>query len=159
MIGAITGTFGVGFVSAVLPVINLELYVVGLLVTHPHLPWLVVGVTAAVGQMLGKALFYSAGRGSVHLSARLRRKMDPERAGRWRARMERFQYTCNRHPAKAAGILLISAAVGLPPFAVMAVAAGTAKVSPTAFATIGLIGRTARFSTLAAAPQLITWLG
>lgn len=158
MIAALASTLGVGVASALLPLINMELYVVGLLVTNSYLPWIAVGVVAAIGQMLGKAVFYCAGRGSVHLRGRFRRKVDSQRTGRWSGWLEKFQYTCNRHPVQAAGILLLSAAVGLPPLAIMAVAAGAAKISPLVFAATGLVGRTARFSALAAAPSLMTWL-
>lgn len=158
MIAALASTLGVGVLSALVPVINMEIYTVGLLATHMALSWLAVGVVAAIGQMLGKAVFYCAGRGTVKLRTRLRRKVESHRTGRWSAWLEKFQYTCNRHPGQAAGILLLSASVGLPPLAIMAVAAGAAKVSPVVFAATGLVGRTARFSAIAASPSLLTWL-
>lgn len=158
MIAAVAGTFGVSVVSALLPVINTELYIVGLLAANQQVLWLAVGAAAAVGQMLGKTLYYCAGRGSLRLGSRFRRRIDPQRGSRWHARLETFQYTCTRHPAKAAAILLSSATGGLPPFGIMAVAAGTAKVSPIMFAATGLLGRATRFGALAAAPQLLSWL-
>lgn len=156
MIAWLASTIGVGAVSAVFPLVNMEVYVVGLAVGRPGFHWSLIGTAAAVGQMIGKLLFYYAGHGGVRL-ARLRRSTDSQRAGRWAARLDRFRDTCRERPRWAAGILLLSAFTGLPPFAVMALIAGTAGIPVTTFIATGLIGRTARFALLAASPGLLAY--
>ena len=54
-------TLGYCVLSALLPVFNTELYLVGLAAAQPQLHWALLGLTAAVGQMIGKVAFYYAG--------------------------------------------------------------------------------------------------
>ena len=48
----------------------------------------------------------------------------------------------------AAGLVLVSAYSGFPPFAVLAVLAGQLRMSLTLFLTVGLVGRWLRFATI-----------
>ncbi|MGH4026796.1 MAG: hypothetical protein ACRDRV_19665 [Pseudonocardiaceae bacterium] len=169
-------TLGVCLISALMPVVNAELYLVALVTQQPQLPWWLVGLAAAAGQMLGKLVFYYAGRGSLRLPAqqwsirrlsrpwstrrlsRPRRSADPDRWRRWSAWLTRLQQTCQARPVWTAGVLLAAATVGLPPLATTAFVAGAARISPATFMVVGLVGRFVRFSTIAAAPGLLaTW--
>jgi len=151
-------TLGVCLVSALVPVVNAEIFLVGLVTAQPQLPWWLVGLAAAVGQLAGKLVIYYAGRGALRLPARLRRKSESERRGRWSARLARFQETCRDRPVWTVGVLVTAAAVGLPPFAATSFVAGVAQVSLGTFLTTGLVGRFARFGAIAAAPTLLnTW--
>lgn len=149
-------TLGFCLVSALVPVVNAELYLVALVTQQPQLPWWLVGLAAAVGQMLGKLVFYFAGRGSLRLPARLRRKADPNRWRRWSVWLTQFQQTCRHRPVWTAGVLLIAATVGLPPLAAMSFVAGVARISPGTFVVTGLVGRFVRFGTIAASPGLLS---
>lgn len=149
-------TAGVCLVSALLPVVNAEIFLVGLVTQQPQLPWWLVGLAAAVGQLAGKLVFYYAGRGSLRLPARLRRAS--ARRGRWSAWLARFQQTCRNRPGWTAGVLVIAAAIGLPPFAATSFVAGVGRVPLGVFLATGLVGRFARFGAIAAAPTLLnTW--
>lgn len=149
-------TLGYCVLSALVPVFNTELYLVGLAVAQPQLPWGWLALTAAVGQMIGKVVFYYAGRGALVLPARLRREPDRQRAGRWTRQLRRFQETAQRRPRWMAGLLLASALTGLPPFAAVSVLAGMGRVRLVTFLVIGLIGRFARFVAVATSPGLFT---
>lgn len=149
-------TIGVCLVSALAPVVNAEIFLVGLVIEQPQLPWWLVGLAAAVGQLAGKAVFYYAGRGALRLPARLRR--ESPRDGRWSAPLARFRRTCRERPVWTAGVLLTAAAVGVPPFAAASFVAGVARVGLGTFLVTGLLGRFVRFSAVAAAPGLLgTW--
>jgi membrane protein YqaA with SNARE-associated domain len=151
-------TLGVCLISALVPVVNAELFLVGLMTQQPQLPWWLVGLAAAVGQLTGKLVFYYAGRGALRLPARLRRKSDSGRGGRWSARLARFQQNCQDRPVWTAGMLLASAGIGLPPFAATSFVAGVARVFVGTFVVTGLAGRFARFGAIAASPGLLsTW--
>ncbi|MGH3910302.1 MAG: VTT domain-containing protein, partial [Pseudonocardiaceae bacterium] len=149
------------------PVVNAEIYLVGLVTQQPQLAWWLVGLTAAVGQLAGKLVFYYAGRGSLRLPARLwsmhrlsrlRRTSDPARRGRWSARLDRLQETCRDRPVWTAGVLVTAAVVGLPPFAATSFVAGVARISLGMFVVTGLVGRFVRFSAIAVSPGLLsTW--
>lgn len=65
--------FGVAVTSAVIPPINLELYLVGLVLKAPQLPWWMLAVVVAVGQLSGKLIYFQIGRGSLNGSKLLRR--------------------------------------------------------------------------------------
>jgi membrane protein YqaA with SNARE-associated domain len=158
--GWLAVTAGVCLLSAVVPVVNAELYLVGLVTQQPQLPWWLVGLAAAVGQLTGKLVFYYAGRGSLRLPARLHRRSGPGRPGRWSDRLARFQVTCQDRPVWTTSVLLLSAAVGLPPFAATSFVAGVARVRLGIFLYTGLVGRFIRFSAIAAAPGLLNvwWL-
>jgi membrane protein YqaA with SNARE-associated domain len=148
-------TIGVCLLSALIPVVNAEIYLVALVTQQPQLPWWLVGLAAAAGQMIGKLLFYYAGRGVLRLPRRLQRLSEWERRGRWAGRLKRFQETCQDRPIWTAGVLLVSAGLGVPPFAAMAVVAGIAQVDVRVFAATGLVGRFIRFGAIAAFPGVV----
>ncbi|GGM38247.1 hypothetical protein GCM10012275_06590 [Longimycelium tulufanense] len=146
------GTFGVAVASALLPVISMELFLLGVVLKEPGLPWWLLGLVIAVGQIGGKLLYFYAGRGHLRLPAILRRKS--RSPGRWSARLERFREECHRRPLLTAVVLLISAVASLPPFAATSIMAGIAHVPASTFVVTGFVGRFARFAALAAAPAL-----
>jgi membrane protein YqaA with SNARE-associated domain len=149
-------TFGYCVLSALVPVLNTELYLLGLTTAQPQLPWGWLALTAAIGQVIGKIVFYYAGRGTLVLPPRLRREPNRQHAGRWARQLHRFQTISQRRPVWMAGLLLASALTGLPPFAAISMLAGMARVRLVTFLVTGLIGRFARFAAVAAAPGLLT---
>lgn len=158
MIAWLSATFGIGALSAVLPVINMEAYLLGARAAHPVLPWFALGVFAALGQMAGKLVFFYAGRGGIRLGHRLQRKTDPTRSRRWVTWISSFRQACTERPVVAGTILFASSVTGLPPLAVVCVVAGAAGMHPVPFFVLGLVGRTIRFSVLALMPSLINYL-
>ncbi|MGH3874299.1 MAG: VTT domain-containing protein [Pseudonocardiaceae bacterium] len=149
-------TLGYCVLSALVPVFNTEIYLVGLAAAQPQLSWVWLGLIAAVGQMIGKVVFYYAGRGALVLPARFRPERDRPRAGRWSLRVRRLQEELQRRPGWMVVALLASALTGLPPFAATAVLAGLARVRLITFLIVGLIGRFVRFAAVAASPGLLT---
>ncbi|RRO16327.1 hypothetical protein EIL87_13750 [Saccharopolyspora rhizosphaerae] len=160
MIGLLSTTFGVSVASALLPLISVELFAIGLVLKEPEIPWWVLALVIATGQIGGKLLHYYAARGAIRLPRFLRReKSGKSSPGRWRAWLESFRENCRNRPVWAGSVLLISAVASLPPFAAVAVIAGWAKVPVSTFLITGFIGRFARFGVLAAAPAaMATWL-
>lgn len=153
----VVGTFLFCLLSAVVPVANAEVYLVGVAVTTDH-PAALLALAAAAGQMLGKMAFYLLGRGAIDVS-RLRRHSRAR--GRWTARMVAAAEWCNLHPWGPSALTLVSAAVGLPPFAVVSVLAGSLRMRWWLFALCGLVGRYARFLAVLLSPGLVpdAWLG
>jgi membrane protein YqaA with SNARE-associated domain len=138
------GLLAVGFASALVPLVNIEAYlgVRGAVSTVDSL-WL-LGLTAAVGQMAGKVLWYQLGASSLSWRWVRRRTETPKAQARltlWRRRIQ-------ERPVLAGALVLGSAFSGLPPFAVLAVVAGQLGMSLTAFVTLGLLGRWLRFSAV-----------
>lgn len=65
--------FGVAVTSALLPPVNLELYLIGLVLKAPQLPWWLLAVVVAVGQLSGKLVYFQIGRGTLNGRTLLRR--------------------------------------------------------------------------------------
>lgn len=153
-------TFGTAAASAIFPPLNLETYLVALMLARPELAWWLIGPVAAAGQMLGKMPYYYGARGSLRLPGWLHRKTATQQqgTGRWARWMVTFQRNCQQRPAWTAGALLVSATFGIPPFAATSVAAGLGKAPVTMFVAAGFAGKTVRYSAVAAAPGLLAHL-
>lgn len=134
------GVAGLAVASAMLPVVNIEA-IVAVAATQERAPtWLLVAA-ATVGQMAGKLLWYYGGRELGRFAFVARRMGKP----RTKAAMERWQARTEGRPWFTAGLLLLSAAGGIPPYAVLAVVAGALRVRLWIFLATGLVGRALRF--------------
>lgn len=150
----------VAFVSALVPVVNLEVYLGGMALLGASGSWWEVAglaAVAAVGQLAGKTLFYLAGRGVITLPRRIRvptghTGADPRRA-RIAERMSRWQRRLQERPWLSAGLVGASASVGLPPFALVSVAAGSLRIPLPVFVLAGMAGRWVRFAAVLALVQ------
>lgn len=161
-------SMGVAFGSALLPLISIEIFLIGLVSQEPDIPWLALGAVIAIGQVAGKLFYYWAAKGSLHLPGFLRRKQRPLtprrhrmalRTKRIRAVVEWITERCRRHPHWMFGTYSVSSVVGVPPFMATSVLAGMVRMKLSAFLSAGLLGRFVRFSVLAASPALFAgWL-
>lgn len=171
MVGWLLVSFAVAFGSSILPVVSIEVFLLGLCASQPTMPWLLLGAVVAAGQVAGKTLYYLAARGSIKLPKplhdRLHRKRPPTpRREKWRARTKKLRVRvdallerCHRHPHWMAGTYGVSSFVGLPPYMATSVLAGLARMPLATFLATGLLGRWLRFSLLAASPALFAgWL-
>lgn len=157
-------TLGVAFGSALLPLISIEIFLIGLASQQPHIPWLMLGAVVAVGQVAGKLLYYYAAKGSLRLPTFMHRRrpaVETPRRERWRRRTKRIRMwvealreKCHRHPHWMVGTYGLSSVLGLPPFMATSVLAGMVRMKLSAFLSAGLVGRFIRFSIVAASPAL-----
>lgn len=137
-------TFGVGVLSALVPFVNLEAYLAGVaVIIGIHGLW-ALPMTAAAGQVVGKVAWYEAGRSSVRVG-RVRRTLESPRWGRMIARLHA---TMGRRGWTGVVILAVSAVLGIPPLAIVAVLVGQSKFPRPLFVAILLAGRTLRFAVL-----------
>lgn len=144
-------TFAVAIASALIPLINIEGYIAGVnVLTDPVNIW-VLSAAAAAGQAVGKVFWYEAGRNALRLSY-IRKKM--EKPG-WRKQYDRAKRLTDRRPLAGAGLLSVSAVVGFPPLAVMAVLAGHLRFHRVWFYAITFSGRLMRFAAVLAG---VAWL-
>lgn len=169
MLALVGLTFGVALGSSIVPLISIEAWVLGLGTRWPGLSFWIVGLVVAVGQVLGKLVYFYAARGDIQLPKFMRRKekvrAKPSRPQRWfgeGTRVHRWyewvHVKCKAHPNWMAGTHAVSSLVGVPPFMATSVLAGLAGMSTTMFVVTGMVGRFARFSFLCASPGMImTW--
>lgn len=150
------GTFFYCALSALIPLFNAEAYVSGVaamaddqLATTLGL-W-ILAVVAAAGQMVGKTIWYMAGRHALDWKWLAKKTAKPK----WQAALARWQNRIGDRAWMAALILLVSATVGFPPFAILSVIAGQLKLPLPLFLTTGFVGRTLRFAAILGAAS---WL-
>jgi membrane protein YqaA with SNARE-associated domain len=145
-LGVPLATFVWCMTSGVMPIVNAEIFLVGVAAVTPSARlWQIVAVATA-GQMVAKAFMYLVGRGVFRLP-RGRRKLDLEAA---RARVARWR---NKDV-----LVFVSAALGLPPFYLTSIVAGTLRFPFARFFAFGLVGRVVRFSLIVAVPPLGRWI-
>ncbi len=132
--------------SGFIPLLNAEVFLVGIAAVAPRESLPAVALFAAAGQMVAKAGMYLAGRGVVRLPKGRRH----EDIAAWQARVERWR--------SKDLLVLVSASVGLPPLYVMSVLAGSLKFPFLRFLAAGLAGRLVRFGAILAIPALGRWI-
>ena len=137
---------GYGIVSAIVPVMNAEVYVVGATALVPSALWPALLVVFTIGTMLGK--------GFIFVSAE---RLTSRAAPRVRARIDRAVAMLQRRRAATWPIVFVSALVGLPPFYAVTVAGGMLRLGLVAFVVVGGIGRLLRFATLMYGVSLWPW--
>ncbi|MET8349104.1 MULTISPECIES: VTT domain-containing protein [unclassified Micromonospora] len=139
---------GYGLASALVPVVNAEAYAVVAGQRGGHA--LVAVLALGLGQTAGKLLLFEAAR---HGTGRLAQKLaHRSRSGRAAARAARWAGRIRRWLSRrrtAVPTVLVSATVGVPPLAVVSLAAGTAGLRRWEFAVACLLGRVIRFALLA----------
>lgn len=140
--GDLLGLLGVAFASALLPFVNIEAYLgVRGSVAGVSSIWL-LGLVAALGQMLGKLVWYYLGANALSWGW-VRRKVEKPKA---QQRLARWRERTHDRPAVAGLLVFVSALSGFPPFAILSVLAGQLRMMVSAFFVLGLVGRWLRFA-------------
>jgi membrane protein YqaA with SNARE-associated domain len=142
----LAGGFAGGLLSALVPWVNAEILLLAALpaaMTHGAGPGLVVALT--LGQMVGKSVVYWLSREAIGRTG-----------GRVTARTERWRTRFVQHPRSAVAIVGASALLGVPPFYIVSIVAGTLRMSFAVFLTVGGLGRLAHFTLIASVPQAVS---
>lgn len=145
-LGIYAGTLVVGVLSGLVPIVNGELFLIGVvLLTGKLWPAIVLALLVAVGQMIAKIILYKAAEGATGLGkeSRLGKKIEAARA-----KVEKWR-------DKPLAITFVSALTGLPPFYIVTLLAGALGVKLRTFLVLGIIGRVVRFVALA---LIVLWL-
>ncbi|KRE92933.1 hypothetical protein ASG76_15915 [Nocardioides sp. Soil774] len=131
---------GASIGSALLPLINIEAILAVAVSRAPEAMGALV-VAATVGQMLGKILWYWGGM-NLDRAPWVHRQLQKPKV---EASLSRWHERAEGRPWFTAGLLFVSAAIGVPPYAVTAVLAGMLRVPFWVFFLTGLVGRGLRF--------------
>ena len=136
---------GASIASALVPIINIEAILAVAVTQQPeHVVALVLAATT--GQMLGKIAWYWGGR-EVDRAPWVHRHLQKPKA---KAALDTWHARAEGRPWFTAGLLFVSAALGVPPYAITAVLAGVLRVPFWVFFATGLLGRGLRFAAVAA---------
>ncbi|GGD06185.1 VTT domain-containing protein [Nocardioides daphniae] len=136
-------------VSALFPVVNAEVYVASIAVTSGSSVWL--ALAAAVGQMVGKSIWYLAGLGGTRIPWIATKLARPK----WQARLEKWHARTDGRPVATMMLFFVSALTGFPPFAVLSVLAGVLRLRLWVFLVAGTAGRFLRFWAVASSGDLL----
>jgi uncharacterized membrane protein YdjX (TVP38/TMEM64 family) len=140
VLASIVGAVGYGVGSALIPVLNAEAAVGAAGATLPVGLAVTTSIALAVGQTAGKIAIFEAARKGAQL--RSAKKKEPKKPmPRWQQRLVKSldgRWQTN-------GVVLMSAGVGLPPLAIVSIAAGAVQSRRMDFAVCCLLGRTVRF--------------
>jgi membrane protein YqaA with SNARE-associated domain len=128
-VGLYAATFVIAAVGSVLPVISIEVFLIGVALTVGAADAVPLVALAALGQTLGKLPIYFGTRAVAD-----RAKLDRVRA--WAARW---------HPSV---LLATSSVLGLPPFSLLATMAGVLSVRVRTFCIVVVLGRATRFAAI-----------
>ena len=154
---ALLTSIGFGIVSAVVPVVNAEAYVIASQVSAVAGP-IPIAIGIAIGQTVGKLLLFFGVREGKELSfikhrreARKQRPVGPGRA-RFRAATAKLLDLVGQ---KRWGlpIVLVAAIFGVPPLYAVALLAGATTMRPIWFGLTVLVGRLCRFLLVASGFQ------
>lgn len=149
-------TFLVAVGSALLPLINIEIYLGGISGASgvPDVAgWgaVVIAVVASAGQTLGKIVWYVVARRGIETDW-VRKKIATPKVqatlDRWSARMQ-------GRPFFSGFVMFLAASAGIPPLLAMAAVAGVLRMPLWVFVPTVLVGRAIRFYLLLVGVDLL----
>jgi len=136
-------TFGVCVAGSLIPLINCEIYLLGVVALAPPQFVLPLVIAAALGQTVGKVLMYFAGGGMLKLPFK-----------RVQRGLEVTQAKMEARPTWGKFLFFCSAVFSFPPLYVMALAAGAVRMNFAFFVVACGVGRFLHFAAVAMLPGL-----
>lgn len=130
----------VSIVSGLVPVVNIEAYLVSVALLAPQAGWPIVMI-ATLGQMVAKYVLYVSGRDGLR-----------PRAGRYTARLENVGRQMREHRLGTFSVVALSALLGVPPFYAVSVMAGVLRLPLPRFMVVAGVCRVVRFAAVFYAP-------
>lgn len=133
----------VSIVSGLVPVVNIEAYLVSVALFAPQAGFPVV-LIATLGQMIAKYVLYVSGRDGLR-----------PRAGRHAERLERAGTQLREHRLGTFTVVALSALLGVPPFYAISIMAGVLRLPLPRFMVVAGLCRVVRFALFFYSPR---WL-
>ena len=136
----------VSIISGLVPVVNIEAYLMSVALLAPQAGWPVV-LIATLGQLVAKYVLYISGRDGLRPSA-----------GRNAERLERVGKLLSEHRLGTFSVVAVSALLGLPPFYAVSVMAGVLRLPLPRFMFVAGLCRVARFAVFFYSPRYLARL-
>lgn len=137
----------VSLISGLVPVVNIEAYLVSVALLAPRAGWPVV-LIATAGQMIAKCVLYVSGRDGLR-----------PRAGKYGERLERAGKQLREHRFGTFSVVAMSALLGVPPFYAVSVMAGVLRLPLPRFLVVATACRVVRFAAVFYAPAFFSRSG
>jgi membrane protein YqaA with SNARE-associated domain len=135
--------FGLTIVSALLPWVNAEIILFAFAAkATTKVALFAFVIVATTGQMVGKSVLFWSSRGTLGTGLRATRASEA---------LDKLTAKLAGHEWRTHGFVFLSSVVGIPPFYLVTIAAGTLGVNFLLFCAFGSMGRLARFSAVALA--------
>jgi len=145
--GVYVTTLVVSLVAGFIPLDIMEVFLASVAAVTPRSQALPIVALAALGQMTGKTIIFLAASGVLKLS--LKKRSD---------KLQRIQEKIASWKYGIGALVLVSAAVGIPPFYWVTIAAGAARLNLPFYIAAGYAGRFVRFGLVVFFPHLIKGL-
>ena len=141
--GLHASTYILCLISGFIPIVNAEIFLIGLssMITKPVV--LPLSILAAFGQMTAKAIFYLSGRGILKISP-----------PRYENKLNETKAKLIKWESKSEILIFLSAFIGLPPFYFITFASGIIRMNFFRFFMSGFAGRFLRFGAIMLFPHL-----
>lgn len=130
--------------SGILPLVNAELLVVGVVLAAPEIGIPLIAAVSTAGQMVTKTALFGFARWAP---GRLK--------GKARAALDRASAAVTARGGAASSLVFTSAVTGLPPFYGTSLAAGALGMRLRSFVVSGTAGRLVRFAAIAWAARYV----
>jgi membrane protein YqaA with SNARE-associated domain len=141
-VGLYGGTFLVCLIGGLIPIVNTEVFLVGLIglgAVHSPSSLPAIVLLASAGQMIAKLILYYAGLGMFELPR-----------GRYKAKIEAARARMEKWRNKPKLVLAFASTVGLPPLYLVSLSAGALKMRLRTFVPICMAGRVVHFAAVVA---------
>lgn len=139
------GFFGLSALSALLPFLPIEGFIIGSAAAESG--WVAavaLGVAAGGGATVGKVVWYKLGERGIETEWARKRLEKPK----LRAAYETWVTRLEGRPVYAGAVMFIAAWIGLPPLLALSLVAGILKMPMWVFVPTVFVGRSLRFGLL-----------
>ena len=140
---ACLATFAYSVAGGIVPILNIEAYVIAVSAASADAAVFPVALAAAVGQMVAKSVVYLAGSGALKTT-----RVRPRGLEGLTARLARAE-------GRALVVVLGSALTSVPPLYAVSLAAGALRMRFVRFFVVGCAGGFVRFAVLFALPRMV----
>jgi membrane protein YqaA with SNARE-associated domain len=140
--GEALALLGFSVASALMPLFNLELYLIALSKIASDDSFWFLAAVAGLGQLIGKLVWYYLGANALRWGW-VRKKVETPKA---QAKLQLWQRRTQERPLLGALLLVVSGFSGFPPFAIVAVLAGQLRMNLVVFVVGTMVSRTLRFA-------------
>jgi membrane protein YqaA with SNARE-associated domain len=151
-LGIYGGTLVVAFVAGWLPLVNIDVFLLGLAAWGGDVmidgwgPRLLVVAAATAGQVSSKVIQYYLSLAALRLPT-----------GRRREKIERFRARLERYHRRRYAVLAASSLLAFPPYFFIGPMAALLKVRARVWIAIAIVGRTVRFTIILVLPIRAMW--
>ena len=136
-------TLVVAVLSGLIPLINIEAYLLAVAALTPSSAWPVILITTG-GQMAAKTILYHGGKHGIR-----------PWTNRFRKKLDRAEKAMRQRPAGPDAVVFTSALTGFPPFYGVSVMAGVLGIPLARFLLVATLPRLVRFTIVFFAPRLV----